>query len=98
MSKKPSFEYICSLVALIEATYSGGSAPCGRIVPMIDVKAREMRSESVNLSEQNKSHTDVAKFLSVVANGISKQIFENTHLKWFESFNQYLTSGQYPKF
>jgi hypothetical protein len=60
------------LVVLIWATYSGGRAPCGRIVPIIDVNASENSRKSASLSEQKKSHTLVKKLRSLVANRISK--------------------------
>jgi hypothetical protein len=74
MSKKPSFEYICSLAGLIWATYSGGSAPWGNIVPIIDVSARDISRKRVSLREQKKSHTLIMKLCSVVANGISRLV------------------------
>jgi hypothetical protein len=58
ISKKPSLVYISSFMELIWATYSGGSSPWGRIVPMIEVSAREMSRVIVSLREQKKSQTN----------------------------------------
>jgi hypothetical protein len=57
MSKKPSFPYICSFMALIVATYSGGRGPWGTIVPIIEVSAIDMSRNIVSLREQKKSQT-----------------------------------------
>ena len=74
ISKKPSFEYICNLVGLILATYSGGTIPWGRTVPIIDVKASEIRRKMVSFSEQKISQTFSTKLRSVVANVISRRL------------------------
>ena len=38
--------------------YSGGIAPCGMTVPIIEITASVMRVNMVNLSEQKKSQMD----------------------------------------
>jgi hypothetical protein len=58
ISKKPRLLYSFSLFSLMVCKYSGGGVPWGMTVPTIEITARVMRVNMVNLSEQKKSQID----------------------------------------